>query len=47
MVLSNALQKLEDAMSSIISTLKLGDGSVVDLTKYRKSNEPAKIKQIL
>lgn len=46
MVLSNALQKLDDAMSGIMSTLKLGEGGVVDLAKYRKSKEPAKVKQI-
>jgi hypothetical protein len=47
MVLSNALQKLDDAMSGIMSTLKLaGGGKVVDLSSYRKSKEPAQVKQI-
>ena len=47
MVLSNALQKLDDAMSGIMSTLKLaGGGKVVDLSAYRKSKEPAQVKQI-
>lgn len=47
MVLSNALQKLDDAMSGIMSTLNLaGGGKVVDLSAYRKSKEPAQVKQI-
>jgi hypothetical protein len=47
MVLSNALQKLDDAMSGIMSTLKLaGGGKVVDLSSYRKSKEPTQVKQI-
>ena len=47
MILSNALQKIDMAMSGIMSTLNLaGGGKVVDLNRYRKDKEPVKPKQI-
>jgi hypothetical protein len=46
-ILSGALQKIDMAMSGIMSTLNLaGGGKVVDLSQYRKSKEPAKVKQL-
>lgn len=47
MILSGALQKIDIAMSGIMSTLNLaGGGKVVDLSQYRKDKEPVKPKQI-
>ena len=46
MILSNALQKVDMAMSGIMSTLNLKNGGVVDFAKYRKSKEPAGVKQL-
>lgn len=46
-ILSGALQKIDMAMSGIMSTLNLSSGGkVVDLSQYRKSKEPAKVKQL-
>jgi len=47
MILSGALQKIDIAMSGIMSTLNLaGGGKVVDLSQYRKDKQPVKPKQI-
>ena len=46
-ILSGALQKIDMAMSGIMSTLNLaGGGKVVDLNQYRKDKQPVKPKQI-
>lgn len=46
-ILSGALQKIDMAMSGIMSTLNLSSGGkVVDLSQYRKDKEPIKPKQI-
>jgi len=46
-ILSGALQKIDMAMSGIMSTLNLaGGGKVVDLSQYRKDKQPVKPKQI-
>ena len=46
-ILSGALQKIDMAMSGIISTLNLaGGGKVVDLSQYRKDKQPVKPKQL-
>jgi hypothetical protein len=46
-ILSGALQKIDMAMSGIMSTLNLaGGGKVVDLSQYRKDKQPVKPKQL-
>lgn len=46
-ILSGALQKIDMAMSGIMSTLNLSSGGkVVDLSQYRKDKQPVKPKQI-